>query len=405
MKTTPNMLPGFNLFSTLLGLIFMSGCDRAETNLFDVPENLKQATFAQQVEALLPEYLNQAGVTGAAIAIMEDGELTWVKGFGLANTELKEAVTADHIFNAASLSKLLTTWAIMHLVDEGEIDLTAPVNQYLQRWKLENGKGLAADVTIERLLSHTGGISMPSVPGFRLPMRLPGLVDTLSGNYQGSSYAAEGTPAEIVYTPGQGFHYSGGAFVILQLAIEDITGLAFDDYMKNVVFSPLGMNNSQFGWDEISSNQVATPYLASGGKEDIFRFSGLGGSALYTTARDLSRWMLAGVWANQSLREGIISEDALALMHGPIVETGIENFELNEMGLGHFIEMSADGNGYAVSHSGDNAGWAARVLFSPQDGDGFLVLTNDDNGGKLVKALSCLWASHQPGLRIREDCL
>jgi len=404
MKTTPNMLPRFNLFSALLGLILMSGCDRAETNLFDVPENLKQATFAQQVEALLPEYLNQAGVTGAAIAIMEDGELTWVKGFGLANTELKEAVTADHIFNAASLSKLLTTWAIMHLVDEGEIDLTAPVNQYLQRWKLEDGHGLAEDVTIGRLLSHTGGISMPSVPGFRLPMRLPGLVNTLSGNYQGSSYADAGTAAEINYPPGQEFHYSGGGFVILQLVIEDITEMAFDDYMKNSIFSPLGMNNSQFGWDEIISDQVATPYLAGGGKEDIFRFSGLAGSALYTSARDLSRWMLASVQANQSLREGIISEDALAHMHGPVVETGFRNAELNEMGLGHFIGRSADGIDYAVSHSGDNAGWAARVLFSPRTGDGFLVLTNSDNGGKLIKALSCLWTDHHSDLNIREDC-
>lgn len=404
MSIVSNIFSIYRISPFFLAVYLIAGCDPVATNQVSAPEEPEDASFSAQVAALVPQFLDKENIPGAAIAIMKGGEITWVKGFGLADLSSGTAMTGDHIFNAASISKAVTAWGIMKLVEAGKIDLDAPVNQYLKRWRLLDRDWPAKDVSVRRLLSHSGGISMPSVPGFRWPLELPGVVNTLAGNYQKSTYAAAGTAAEIAFEPGRLFHYSGGGFVILQLVLEDVTGIPFADYMYQEVLKPLGMEDSQYGWDEKLSQKMATPYLSNRIEEDIFRFSGLAASALHTSARDLSRWMLAGSWTNHELRQAVISDRSLALMYTPVVETGSGGQELAKMGFAYFLEVAAGGQLYAVSHSGDNAGWSARILFNPVAGEGFVVLTNSDSGGKLIQALSCLWSSYQPRLRVGGHC-
>lgn len=390
-----------------LALEFDPEYRRAKSALEEMDEKndeIEGNKFSNQVEGSIVALMTKYNISGAAVAVMESGKITLVKGYGFADLGNAIPMTENHLFNAASISKALTAWGIMRLVDSGKIDLDAPVNQYLSRWQLPDGEWSAQDVSIRRLLSHTAGISMPSVPGFRWPMSLPGLVDILSGNYEKSTYAKEGTAVEIFYQPGQGFHYSGGGFLILELVIEEVTGMPFKDFMKNEILDPLGMEKSQYGWDEKISKQMAVPYLSSGNIEDIFRFSGLAGSALHTSANDLSKWMLAGAWENKELRSRVLSEDALVLMYSPVTETNRGDVELKQFGLGYFLEQSLGNFTLAASHSGDNAGWSARVLFAPNQGSGFVILTNSDNGGDLVKALSCLWAETQLDTIVSEKC-
>lgn len=394
----------FGFVQVFLMVLLGAGCDRMKSNHAEIPEELNGASFAAQVEALVPRLMEEENIPGVAIAVIEGGEIVLAKGFGFADLESGTAMTEDHIFNAASISKAVTAWAVMRLVEEEKINLDAPINQYLKRWQLTDGNWPTKDVTVRRLLSHTGGISMPSIPGFRWPQELPGLIDTLSGNYDHSTYARAGTAAELVYEPGQAFHYSGGGFVILQLLIEDVSGLSFADYMNKEVLKPLGMDDSQYGWDEELSRKMATPYRSNGVKEDIFRFSGLAGSALHTSARDLSQWVLAGLSVNRELRQTVISDKTLALMYTPVAETGFQDQELGEIGFAYFLGRDADDNVHAVSHSGDNAGWAVRVLFAPHLGNGFVALTNSDNGGALIQALSCIWTSRHSNLAGAQGC-
>ena len=363
-----------------------SGCD-------DTPgqNTLSDQPFSTQVDALVPQWLKQFDVPGAAIAVMENGKISLLKGYGFADTDAREPMTADHVFNAASVSKAVSAWGVMRLVEEGRIDLDKPVNTYLKRWQLPDGKGPASQVTVRRLLSHTGGISMPSTPGFRWPMAIPDLVQVLAGDYEDSVYANAGTKAEIAFPPGNSFHYSGGGYLILQLLVEDVTGKTFPAYMKGAVLTPLGMDNSQYGWDEALSPQMATPYYASGKPEDVFRLPGYAASSLHASAADLAKWMLAGVLKNQEARHRVISDTAFQIMLTPVAETHLKE-TLPQMGLGYLLKKTDES--LIAGHSGSNAGWRVRVLFSPSTGNGFVALTNSDDGGDLLRALSDLWTQH-----------
>lgn len=359
----------------------------------DTSEIPVDQSFVSWLDGQMPNLLANSDVPGAAVAVMENGQISLSRGYGHANTEDRVLMTENHIFNVASISKLVTAWGVMQLAEQGRFDLDQPVNAYLERWQLADRGRQVEGVTVRQLLSHTGGVSMPSTPGFRWPMTVPGLVDILSGHYTDSTYAKGGTKVEVVVAPGQEFRYSGGGYLVLQLLVEEVTGQTFQDYMREEVLIPLGMTNSQFGWDPTLTQHMATPYLASGYAEDIFRLPGYAASSLHTSANDLAKWMMASAMNNRELRNQVISDRAFELMIHPVTETHLGDEELEYMGLGYFLEKT--NKALVAGHSGGNAGWRARVLLTPGKGHGMLVLTNSDNGGDLVNLLSRLWLKHQ----------
>ena len=381
-------------FFCLLLAFFVAGCD---TPLERVDEPLPA-----WLDARIPGWLQQLEVPGAAVAVMEDGEITLLGAYGFANTKDRVNMTADHLFNVASISKAVTAWGVMRLIEGGDIDPDQPVNLYLNRWQLPDGAGTADEVTVRRLLSHTAGISMPSTPGFRWPMDMPDLVSVLSGDYEDSTYARSGTKAEIAYRPGDAFHYSGGGYLILQLLVEDVTELSFQEYMQEAVLAPLGMKDSRYGWDRQLHERMATPYRASGNVEDIFRLPGLAASSLHASARDLAKWMLAAARINVELRNRVISEASFESMLIPVADVTDGEGDFESMGLGYFLQRS--GEMVVAGHAGGNAGWRARFLVSPVEGDGILVLTNSTDGDELIELLSCAWAQTQKSLDGFGEC-
>jgi CubicO group peptidase (beta-lactamase class C family) len=387
----------------LLALVaVLSACESSGRN--PGAASIPPAAFSTRLDTLMPELLDESGVEGAAIAVVEKGDLTLLEGYGLADTGRRVLMTPDHVFNVASVSKLLTAWGVMRLVEQGSLGLDVAVNDYLERWQLPDGAGPAKEVTIRRLLAHTAGISMPSVPAFRYPEPVATLVDTASGNYTHSVYASAGTKVEIVQAPGAGFEYSGGGYVLLQMAVEDVTGQAFGDYMAAAILAPAGMSASRYGWTEDLAAGMATPYLRSGREEDIFRFGALAGSALHASARDLARFMRIAIADAEGEDTTLLSKDSVTTMLSPGADTGFRERELGWMALGHFVEKDADGDVVVASHSGDNAGWSSRLMFDPARGNGLVVMTNSDDGGKLVRQLSCLWLDAFTTVAAGQDC-
>ena len=147
----------------------------------------------------------------------------------------------DTLFQAGSISKSLTAWGILHLVDEGRLLLDDPVGKYLTKWKLSNSEFNNNEVTIRRLLSHTAGLSphkgyLGVAPGKHL--------DSIEESLSGKGWLNE--PVEVTNKPGSETIYSGGGYTILQLVIEEVTGIPFDRYMEEQIMKPLGMKSSSF---------------------------------------------------------------------------------------------------------------------------------------------------------------
>jgi len=196
-----------------------------------------------RLDAEIPSLMAKHRVPGVAIALMHPSEGAWVRGYGYADTASKAPVTDQTVFQAGSLSKPVSAWGVMRLVQQGKVDLDAPVSRYLTRWRLPRSRFDPAGVTVRRLLSHTAGLSVSGYLGYEPDVPVPSLEKQLASGPD----AAEGDgEVRIAYPPGKQDHYSGGGYTVLQLLIEEVSGQSFAAYMKTNVLEPLGMIHSTF---------------------------------------------------------------------------------------------------------------------------------------------------------------
>ena len=141
-------------------------------------------------------------VPGVAVALIRDGHLTWSEGYGHADTEREAPVTPDTVFQVGSISKPVTAWGVMRLVQQGKLELDAPVERYLTRWHLPPARFGADGVTIRRLLNHSAGLnSQDYSPIATRP--LPSLEQSLAGE-SGGVDARRGTDdVRVTMAPGE----------------------------------------------------------------------------------------------------------------------------------------------------------------------------------------------------------
>ena len=148
-------------------------------------ESKSAEQFINELDKKIPQVLNDFSIPGAAIALIEDGEIVLQKGYGFADIEKGTKITTKTGFNIGSISKTVAAWGIMKLVHEGKIDLNAPIEKYLTRWHLPESEFDSDSVTVRRLLSHTAGLSISSVSAGLQYDKLPTLEEWLNGENDG----------------------------------------------------------------------------------------------------------------------------------------------------------------------------------------------------------------------------
>ena len=178
------------------------GCDPVQTGL------------VQAVEDAARQALAASTTPGLAVALVHQGQVVWAAGYGMADPETGQPVTASTRFQAASLSKPVTAWGVLRLVESGRIGLDEPVLGRLRRWRLSPSPLDADGITVRRLLSHTAGLSVHGYVGLTSDRPLPSIAASLSGE-TGDSF-----PVEMLEAPGRRWLYSGGGYSLLQLLVE-----------------------------------------------------------------------------------------------------------------------------------------------------------------------------------------
>lgn len=302
----------------------------------------------------------------AVLVLMEAGRVvgTHVQSVG-------EPVDADSLFQVASLSKWVTAWGVMTLVDRGTLDLDAPVSTYLTRWRLPESP-YNDQVTVRRILSHTAGFTDGlGYAGFAPGAPVQSLEDSLT-RAADASPGADGT-VRVGRAPGETWLYSGGGYTLLQLIVEEVSGESFDAYMRRAVFSPLGMTGSAFVLDEARRGRVVPFHDAAGRRATHFTFTATAAASLYTSAADLTRFLQAQVaGANgEPPGRGVLTPETVHSMRLP--EAHSLGFAI--WGLGTILYAPNAAGGYIVGHDGSNEpaiNTAARI--DPDTGDGLIVL-------------------------------
>lgn len=303
----------------------------------------------------------------AVMAVIRDGTVQ-----GVHAASIGAAVNADTVFQTASLSKWLTAWGVMALVEQRKLDLDAPVSRYLKRWTLPLSAFDNNEVTARRLLSHTAGLTDDlGYAGFAPGTPVPSLEAWLKQNADASP-AAKGK-VEVGIKPGTAWRYSGGGYALLQLLIEDVSGEPFEAYMQRVVFQPLGMMHSTFQWSPAQGTTLATFYGKDAQPATHFRFPAVAASSLYTSVSDLTRFLQAHLPGKKGepIGRGVLAPTTVAQMWQP---TGWL-YGQPIWGLGAMLYADNRHGGFVVGHDGNNGpaiNTAARL--NPATGNGIVIL-------------------------------
>jgi CubicO group peptidase (beta-lactamase class C family) len=313
-----------------------------------------------------PLFMAAYDVPGVAVSVVRHGEPVWSSGYGVASLKDGTKVTGDTVFQVASISKTLTAWGVMHLVETGDILLDAPIESYLTRWEFPPSQFDPSGVTVARVLNHTGGLNR--VDGYFLPMDqpLPSLEESLDGNNGG------GQSLRVDLEPGAQFNYSNAGYTLLQLMIEEVTGERFSDYMQTTILDPLGMTDSTFDPDRVTGQ--ATGHYSSGDPLPHYRLTEQAAGGLYSTANDLALLVAASMPGpqGQAVGRGVLTSETVATMMTPrTIPDG------SMVGFGHLHDHLADGL-TATGNNGHNLGWITNMVMIPELGEGIVILTNSD---------------------------
>jgi len=317
-------------------------------------------------------------------------------GYGFADVAATKPITPDTAFNIGSLSKTVTAWGVMRLVERGKVELDQPVDAYLKGWHLPPSQFDTKQVTILRVLSHTAGISNHGYHGWDPASPLPPIVDSLSGK--------TGTgEVRVVSPPGTGFAYSGADYAIMQLLIESVSGLSFQDYMNAEVFQPLGMQHTGFGLPPDFAQFMALPYGPLGEALPRLRYNELAAAGLTTTLRDLATFAAAGLNGPPGVPpgRGVLQPRTIALMQTPQPHTrwaDRDPYGPNpQYGLGYTVRPDQFAGQVGVGHGGSNSGWESLLQIIPATGDGIVLMTNSSSGSAVISTVLCgwrKWAAH-----------
>ncbi|WP_432890619.1 serine hydrolase [Kribbella sp. CA-245084] len=303
---------------------------------------------------LVEGFVGSHDVAGLAVAVVRDGEVV-SRGFGVRDVGSGTPVTPETMFHLASVSKPFVATAIVSLASKQELDLDAPITEWVPEFTLADGR--AGEVTAQGLLSHTSGLPDVSDYGWHDPQLGD---DALSEFARSLSSWRLKDPA---------FSYSNAGYELLGLVLSRATGTTFEDAVRREVLKPLGMQTSTFLLADVPAELAASPHvgmpLAVPGDAYPYTRRHAPSSTLHSNLVELSRGLMAYFESGATLD----------LMSEPVVQVGNppwgEAMAL-DWAVGSYL-------GYrTLSHSGLDPGFGARLVLVPDRRTGVVVLANSN---------------------------
>ena len=320
----------------------------------------------EKYRQLIPQLMAEQKVPGLAIAVVDDAHVLWAEGFGFTDDDHKVAVNSDTVFSVQSISKNFTAAAVLLAVQDGLLDLDAPITTYLPDFTVHSifEEHPERKITLRILLSHTAGFTHEAPIGNNMdlgPVDFEDHIKSISDTW-------------LRFPVGAGYAYSNLGISLAGYILQTVTGVPFPKYVEEKLLHPIGMLNSSFDMEQIRANpnraighswplpkvQLEVPLVPEGG--------------LYASANDMAKYL------QFHLNRGSV--------HGqPLLDPAL----LDEM---YTVPAPAQGSreGYALGverhtwykgrsavlfgHGGGGFGFQARVWWAPELKIGLAVLTN-----------------------------
>lgn len=387
------MKPKLSFIIILIALLL------AITTPVQASQPVHQNTGNPNLDAVIETAMRRHDVPGASVAVMKNGEVSWAKGYGLADTEHDITVNSETVFDAASIAKPVTAWGIMTLVEDGRLDLDAPISQYVTRWHLPPSEYNEDMVTARRILSHTAGLSTDGDVGVDPGAYVPTIEEAMDGAVLGMR------TLHIAYPPGEDYHYSSVGYTLLELAVEEITGQPFAEYMQHEILDPLGMRNSSYGLTAELRAHAAIAHDWYNNPLPEYQYSTQAQGGLRTTPTDLALFMAAHIPGpnGEPIGRNVISPESVAEILTPVPFAN-EAESSHVIGLGFDLIMDGD-TLIAARKTGDHRGFKPIIAMDFQNNEGIAIMSNSDRGAiGFLMNIACAWSANLGGNPLESNC-
>ncbi|MFP4083216.1 MAG: serine hydrolase [Candidatus Aminicenantes bacterium] len=321
------------------------------------------------LDQFIKDRMEEWKVPGLAISVVKEGKVIYSEGFGLRNVEQELEVTPRTLFAIGSCSKAFTAVAMGILVDEGKLDWDNPVREYLPAFEL---KDLFASqrMTPRDLACHRSGLPRHDLMWYSSPFSRSELFDRLKHL----------EPSEDFRTT---FQYQNLMFMTAGYLVGQITGSTWEDFVKERIFDPLGMKDSNFSVeDSKKADDFALPYLEH--EEQVMEIPfrnidnvGPAGS-INSNVEEMANWVLLNLNKGKFGENQIISENNLQEVHSPqmISSKNIRYDELFYSTYGMGWSINSYRGHLMLTHGGGIDGFSALVSLMPRHNIGLVILTN-----------------------------
>lgn len=270
----------------------------------------------RRIEEFVGDWLTDANVPGASVAIVEDDEVVYTGGFGSRNLERNTPATPETLYGIASCSKSVAALAVLVLEERGELSVEDPVGEHVDAFELDGRDG---PIRIHDLLTHTSGL--PSLKTSEVLLsRLTGLGERTVplGDREDFYRHLNGAADEITHDRGEWAMYNNSGYIVVGDIVRSVTGESFASFVEREILDPLGMERTTFDPDEADEN-VMTPYfLRDGDPEETPyphrpRSNPAGG--LLAPVTELTRYLRLQTGGGRVDGVDIVSADQLARAH------------------------------------------------------------------------------------------
>jgi len=327
----------------------------------------------------IEQLLERFGVPGVSVAVIRDFDIHWAKGYGVADVATGALVDTETMFQAASISKPVAAMASLRAIQDGIFSLDDDINDILESWTLDGGEFTSdRPVTPRTLMSHTSGLGDGfGFPGYDPSVRRPTALQILEGHDLSNV-----GPVFMERAPMTFMEYSGGGVTVMQQALADARGRAFEDILRDDVLAPIGMVNSSYEQpmspdrDRNAARAHDREGRSRGAKWHVY--PEMAAAGLWTTAGDLARFAI-------EVQKSALGESNRVLSRSTVQEM------LSPVGVGPYavgFSISRIGEGWYFSHGGSNWGFRCTMIAHKVKGYGLAIMTNADQGGALAGELS-----------------
>jgi CubicO group peptidase (beta-lactamase class C family) len=320
-------------------------------------------------DSFVNEAIKAWEVPGLALAIVKNGQIILVQGFGFRDVEGKLPVTPKTLFAIGSCTKAFTTFVMGTLVDEGKLDWDAPVRNYIPEFRMHD-KVATELITPRDLVTHRSGLPRHDLVWYNATISRKQIVDRLPYLEPSETFRSK-------------FQYNNIMFMTAGYLVERVTSKSWEDTVSLRIFEPLGMTGSNFSVKESQkAADFAKPYEDRDDKvvEVPFRDITNAGPAgsINSNVEDMSRWLMVHTQKGKIDGKQVISAAVLADIHSPHMTTGAlqQRPEIAPAGYGLGWGVDDYRGHRRVNHGGGIDGFTTMTTLFPEDGLGLIAVAN-----------------------------